>query len=81
MARQRAPTDFRGRREDLGATRKQMAAGLGIDLDTILAVENASSHGDGHRALYAAWLTRLEALAPARRALQLEQAAAGGRFD
>lgn len=78
MARQRAPTDFRGRRKDLGATERQMAVGLGIGPGDIQAIESGS---DRHRALYSAWLTRLEALSEGGRLAQLARATAGDRFE
>jgi hypothetical protein len=80
MARQRAPTDFRGRRRDLGATEVQMATGLGIGSSAIQAVESGFDR-DGHRALYGAWLTRLEALTEGQRMAQLARATAGDRFE
>ena len=79
MTRQRPPIDLRGRRMDLGATEDQMAAGLGIRLGAVLAIESGRDR-DGHRGLYAAWLTRLEVLSEAQRMAQLARATAGNRF-
>jgi DNA-binding XRE family transcriptional regulator len=80
MARQRAPTDFRGRRKDLGATEDQMAKGLGVGREAVRDIESGSDR-DSHRALYAAWLTRLEALSEGGRIAQLARATAGDRFE
>jgi hypothetical protein len=80
MAKQRIPTDFRGRRKDLGATERQMETGLGVGQGAIQAVESGFDR-DGHRALYGAWLTRLEALSEGRRIAQLARATAGDRFE
>jgi transcriptional regulator with XRE-family HTH domain len=79
MAKQRPPSDLRGRRADLRVTEEQMAKGLGVGREAIRDIENGSDRA-GHRALYSAWLTRLEALSEGKRLEQFARATAGDRF-
>jgi transcriptional regulator with XRE-family HTH domain len=72
--------NLRGRREALGATTKQMATGLGIELRELLALEHGTVSGD-RLSYYAAWLSRLEASAQGRRSEQIKRAIDGMRFN
>jgi hypothetical protein len=56
-----------------------MAKGLGIGLDQLLAMENGETPDD-RLSFYSAWLSRLEATAPARRQQLFRQAMDGKRF-
>jgi hypothetical protein len=56
-----------------------MATGLGIDQDKLLAMEQGET-SDDRLNFYAAWLSRLEAAAPARRQQLFRQAMDGKRF-
>jgi len=76
----RHSADLRGRREALGATDRQMATGLGINLRELLALEDGTAPDD-RLSFYAAWLSRLESSAAARRNQQLKRAIDGMRFD
>ena len=80
MASHRHSANLRGRREALGATREQMAAGLGIEPDELLAMEEGTA-SDERLGFYAAWLSRLEAAAQGRRNQQLKRAFDGMRFN
>jgi len=79
MALGRHSTDLGGRRHALGATQRLMARGLGIDLEKVIAIERGGAPDD-RLSFYAAWLSRLEGAAPARRKQQFERAANGERF-
>jgi transcriptional regulator with XRE-family HTH domain len=79
MAAGHHAANLRRRREALGATGRQMAKGLGIGLDQLLAMENGETPDD-RLSFYSAWLSRLEATAPARRQQLFRQAMDGKRF-
>ena len=51
--------DLRGRRGDLGASIKEMAADLGMSVPDILDIEKGVAM-DSRATHYAAWLTRME---------------------
>ena len=76
----RHSADLRGRREAMGATTRQMAVGLGVDLDELLAMEGGAASHD-RLGFYAAWLSRLETAAPGRRQQMLKRAIYGMRFN
>jgi DNA-binding XRE family transcriptional regulator len=80
MAKQSPPTDLRGRRVDLSATEEQMAKGLGVGREAVRDIESGFDRA-GHRALYSAWLTRLEALSEGKRIEHFARANAGDRFE
>lgn len=68
------------RRRRLGASRETMAAGLGLSVDAIKAIEDgAASDQENHD--YSAWLGRIEDWPADVRALQFLTAGKGGRFD
>ena len=73
-------TDLSNRRRRLGASRETMAAGLGLAVDIVKAIEDgtASDH-DNER--YSTWLGRIEAWPADVRARQFLVAGKGGHFD
>jgi hypothetical protein len=80
MPPHRHSANLRGRREALGATTKQMATGLGMELSELLALEDGAA-SDHRLSYYAAWLSRLEASAQGRRSQQIKRATDGMRFN
>ena len=74
------PAELAGRRRRLGASRETMAAGLGIDIDEVKAIEDGVAPED-KSSLYAASLDRVEAWPPERRAQQYKVAGGGRRFE
>jgi hypothetical protein len=80
MPVRRRVMDLRGRRQDIGATVKQMAAGLGMRTSDILNIESGIAADDrvGH---YAAWLTRMESWSAGKRERELQMAQQGHRFS
>jgi hypothetical protein len=73
------PTDFSTRRRSLGASRETMAAGLGLPVDAVRAIEYGEA-GREQCTDYDAWLGRIEAWPADRRMAQLLAAGKGGRF-
>lgn len=69
-----------GRRRRLGASRETMAAGLGLDVDVIRAIEDGAASED-QCSHYAQWLDRVEAWPAEHRTRQLLSAGKGRRFD
>ena len=80
MPPHRHAANLRSRREALGATTKQMATGLGLELSELLALEDGTA-SDHRLNYYAAWLSRLESSAQGRRSQQIKRAIDGMRFD
>lgn len=72
--------DFAGRRRRLGASRETMAAGIGLEIDEVKAIEDgvASEEQSGR---YAGALDRVEAWSPERRSQQYKIAGIGRRFE
>ena len=68
------------RRRRLGASRETMAAGLGLDVDTVKAIEDGVASEQEHDQ-YSAWIGRIEAWPADLRARQFLAAGKGGRFD
>ncbi|MBY0317700.1 MAG: hypothetical protein K2X72_03145 [Reyranella sp.] len=68
------------RRRRLGASRETMAAGLGLPVDTVKAIEDGTAADQQHDH-YDAWLGRIEAWPADMRARQFLVAGKGGRFD
>jgi len=68
------------RRRRLGASRETMAAGLGLSVDTVKAIEDGAASDQEHDG-YNAWLGRIEAWPADERARQFLAAGKGGRFD
>ena len=68
------------RRRRLGASRETMAAGLGLDVDTVKAIEDGVASGQEHDH-YSDWIGRIEAWPADLRARQFLTAGKGGRFD
>jgi DNA-binding XRE family transcriptional regulator len=79
MSARRDATDLRGRREDLGITKRQMACGLAVSLGALIAMEKGMATDDRQK-FYADWLARLEGMPRPQGAIMLARAAAGGRF-
>lgn len=72
--------DLANRRRRLGASRETMAAGLGLDVDTVKAIEDGAASDQEHDS-YSAWIGRIEAWPADERARQFLAAGKGGRFD
>ena len=59
MPLHRHSADLRGRREDLGISARDMAAGLGIGLGRLLSMEDGSA-SEEDKTFYRTWLSRIE---------------------
>lgn len=68
------------RRRQLGASRETMAAGLGLPVDSVKAIEDGAA-SDQEYDRYNTWLGRIERLPADVRARQFLAAGKGGRFD
>jgi transcriptional regulator with XRE-family HTH domain len=79
MPSRRRHTDLRGRRQDLGVTVNEMAAGLGMSICDIVDIEKGTGASDGINH-YAAWLTRMEAWSDGKRERELRGTRQGQRF-
>ena len=73
-------TALADRRRQLGASRETMAAGLGLAVDTVKAIEDGAA-SDQEFDRYNTWLGRIEDLPADIRARQFLAAGKGGRFD
>lgn len=73
-------TDLGGRRRLAGASRETMAAGLGLGLQEIRAIEDGTAPA-ALRVHYSNWLDRIEGWTDGYRARQLLAAGTGQRFD
>jgi hypothetical protein len=73
-------TDLSERRRRVGASRETMAAGIGLTVDQVRAVENGSAPSV-LRAEYATWLDRVESWPAEQRREQLLAAGTGQRFN
>ena len=73
------PADFSIRRRRLGVSRETMAAGLGLPIEDVRAIEEGAASGE-RSADYEAWLGRIEAWPADRRMAQLVAAGKGHRF-
>jgi DNA-binding XRE family transcriptional regulator len=73
-------TDISERRRRIGASRETMAAGIGLSVDDVRAVENGSAP-DALRAQYVTWLGRVESWSAKQRQEQLFAAGTGRRFE
>ena len=80
MNRQKDRADLSGRRRRLGASRETMAAGLGLSIDTVKAIEDGATSGQQH-ADYDSWLRRIEDWPADVRARQFLAAGKGSLFD
>jgi hypothetical protein len=76
MPVRRRVMDLRGRRQDLGATVKEMSLGLGMSIADILSIEKGTAEDQrvGH---YAAWLTRMESWSAGKKERELRIAHQG----
>ncbi len=72
--------ELSNRRRRLGASRETMAAGLGVQLDTIKAIEDGVTTSQ-EQDWYDIWLRRIEDWSADVRARQFGVAGQGGRFD
>jgi DNA-binding XRE family transcriptional regulator len=72
--------DLSNRRRRLGASRETMAAGLGLAIDTVKAIEDGVASDQEHDR-YNTWLGRIEGWQADVRAQQFQAAGKGGRFD
>jgi hypothetical protein len=73
-------TDLSERRRRVGASRETMAAGIGLTVDDVRAIENGNAP-DVLRSQYAAWLARVEGWSTEQRQQHLLAAGSGRRFD
>lgn len=71
---------FPSRRRRLGASRETMAAGLGLDVDVIRAIEDGAA-SEVQCSHYAEWLDRIESWPAELRTQQLLSAGKGRRFN
>jgi hypothetical protein len=65
MPSRRHSADLRGRRQDLGIGVRDMAAGLGIDLRRLLAMEDGTA-SEEDKTFYRTWLSASKVGPPAR---------------
>jgi hypothetical protein len=79
MSPRRHSADLRGRRLDLGIGVRDMAAGLGVGLGRLLAMEDGTAT-DEDKTFYRTWLSRIEGWSDGERHLQLRAASTGRRF-
>ena len=79
MNRPEQPAPLSDRRRRLGASRETMAAGLGLSVDTVKAIEDGVASDQEHDD--SDWLGRIEAWPADQRARQFLAAGKGGRFD
>lgn len=80
MNRPVQPAALSDRRRRLGASRETMAAGLGLAVDAVKAIEDGAASDQEHDR-YNDWLGRIEAWPADERARQFLAAGKGGRFD
>ena len=74
------PTNLSDRRRRLGASRETMAAGLGLPVDTVKAIEDGVAP-EPECERYDTWLGRIEGWPADVRSRQFLAAGKGGRFD
>jgi hypothetical protein len=79
MPSRRHSADLRGRRQDLGIGVRDMAAGLGIELGRLLAMEDGRATEE-EKTFYQTWLSSIEGWSAGERYNQLRSASAGLRF-
>ena len=79
MSPRRHSADLRGRRYDLGIGVRDMAAGLGIGMGRLLAMEDGTATEED-KTFYRTWLSRIEGWSAGERHLQIKHASAGHRF-
>ena len=79
MPSRRHSADLRGRRLDLGIGVRDMAAGLGIELGRLLAMEDGTATEED-QAVYRTWLSSIEGWSAGERHHQLKSASAIVRF-
>lgn len=80
MNKAKQSVDLSGRRRRLGASRETMAAGLGLPVDTVKAIEDGTGSDQEHDQ-YDTWLGRIENWQADERARQFLTAGKGGRFE
>ena len=79
MPSRRHSADLRGRRQDLGIGVRDMAAGLGVGLERLLAMEDGTATAE-EKTFYRTWLSSIEGWSAGERHHQLKTASAGLRF-
>jgi hypothetical protein len=79
MPSRRHSADLRGRRQDLGIGVRDMAAGLGIELGRLLAMEDGTATVED-QTFYRTWLSSIEDWSAGERHHQQKSASAGLRF-
>jgi hypothetical protein len=79
MPSRRHSADLRGRRHDLGIGVRDMAAGLGIELGRLLAMEDGTATEED-QTFYRTWLSRIEGWSAGERHIEMRRASGGGRF-
>ena len=75
----RHSADLRGRRQDLGIGVRDMAAGLGVGLRRLLAMEDGTATEED-KTFYRTWLSRIEGWPAGARHIEMERVRGGGRF-
>ena len=79
MSPRRHSADLRGRRQDLGIGVRDMAAGLGIDLRRLLAMEDGTA-SEEDKTFYRTWLSRIEGWSGGAMHMEMERVRGGGRY-
>ena len=79
MPSRRPSADLRGRRQDLGIGVRDMAAGLGIELGRLLAMEDGTATVED-QTFYRTWLSGIERLVRRGKASAAKERGAGLRF-
>jgi hypothetical protein len=79
MSPRRHSADLRGRRQDLGIGVRDMAAGLGVGLGRLLAMEEGTATEED-QTFCRIWLSRIEGWSAGERHRQLKGSSAGLRF-
>jgi hypothetical protein len=78
MPARRHSADLRGRRFDLGIGVRDMAAGLGIRLGRLLAMEDGTAMEE-EKTFYRIWLSRIEGWSASQRHIEMQRARDGER--
>ena len=78
MPARRHSADLRGRRQDLGISVRDMAAGLGLGLGRLLSMEDGTA-SEEDKTFYRTWLSRIEGWPAGHRHIELQRARNGSR--
>jgi DNA-binding XRE family transcriptional regulator len=72
--------ELAARRRRAGASRETMAAGIGLDVEEVRAIEEGRG-AEAQSVRYGEWLDRVEAWSPEQRSQQFKIAGIGQRFQ